>query len=238
MTGIYKITSPSNRVYVGQSVSISRRWNDYKKSLKGNQIKLYNSIKKYGYDNHVFEIIELCNEDSLNCRERFWQEKLDCVENGLNCKYVKTKDKYGRLSKSTIQKMKDADKSYMIGNNYRLGILHTDETKKRISNSLKGQMVGDKNHMYKRFGKLNYFFGRSHSDETKEILRKKASERTEIIKMLKSYNIDRMTLLLDTETGIYYKSISEASILLSINKSTLKAMLSGKFRNSTNLIKV
>lgn len=48
MIGIYKITSPSGKIYIGQSVNIERRFLDYKKSLKKSQIKLYNSIKKYG----------------------------------------------------------------------------------------------------------------------------------------------------------------------------------------------
>ena len=30
MTGIYKITSPTGRIYIGQSVDIYYRWNDYK----------------------------------------------------------------------------------------------------------------------------------------------------------------------------------------------------------------
>ena len=72
MIGIYKITNPKNKVYVGQSINIERRFIDYKKSLKKAQIKIYNSIKKYGYENHVFEIIEECEPNKLNERENFW----------------------------------------------------------------------------------------------------------------------------------------------------------------------
>ena len=60
MIGIYKITSPTNRIYVGQSLDIEGRFNAYKnlysKILK--QPRIYNSIKKYGAENHKFEIIE------------------------------------------------------------------------------------------------------------------------------------------------------------------------------------
>lgn len=49
MIGIYKITSPSGKVYIGQSVNIERRFLDYKKSLKNTQIKLYNSIGEASY---------------------------------------------------------------------------------------------------------------------------------------------------------------------------------------------
>lgn len=33
MIGIYKITSPSNRIYIGQSIDIEARWKSYKTSL-------------------------------------------------------------------------------------------------------------------------------------------------------------------------------------------------------------
>lgn len=29
--GIYKITSPSNKIYIGQSTNITRRWDEYRK---------------------------------------------------------------------------------------------------------------------------------------------------------------------------------------------------------------
>lgn len=51
MIGIYKITSPTGKVYVGQSVDIEKRWNQYKnenKSFVGP--RLYNSLLKHGLD--------------------------------------------------------------------------------------------------------------------------------------------------------------------------------------------
>ena len=30
MIGIYKITSPNNRIYIGKSINIGRRWEEYK----------------------------------------------------------------------------------------------------------------------------------------------------------------------------------------------------------------
>jgi len=54
--GIYKITNPDNKVYVGQSKNIHSRFKDYKK-VNYNQRKVYESILKYGIENHKFEII-------------------------------------------------------------------------------------------------------------------------------------------------------------------------------------
>lgn len=96
--GIYKITSPSGRVYIGQSQNISKRFTFYKRPVPCDRLKsqsrLYASLIKYTPKNHVFEIIEECNVDSLNERERYWQEFYDvCGKKGLNVVLVSTKEK-------------------------------------------------------------------------------------------------------------------------------------------------
>ena len=103
MVGIYKITNPNNKVYIGQSINIERRFLTYKKYNCQSQIKLYNSLNKYGFDNHIFEIIEECNDEELNTKERYYQEKYDAIEKGLNCIYTKTNDKSGRISETEKQ---------------------------------------------------------------------------------------------------------------------------------------
>jgi group I intron endonuclease len=95
-TGIYKITSPSGKIYIGQSINIVKRWNEHKLS-KDNK-KLHNSLRKYGSDSHIFEIIEECDTSSLNDRERFFQEKYNVIGvNGLNHKLTNTSDKSGKV---------------------------------------------------------------------------------------------------------------------------------------------
>ena len=47
-SGIYKITNPKNKVYIGQSKDIIKRWYYYKTLHCKSQIKLYNSLLKYG----------------------------------------------------------------------------------------------------------------------------------------------------------------------------------------------
>ena len=56
MVGIYRITSPSGKIYIGQSRNIYKRWGQYRGKFVG-QLKLANSFKKYGVNNHLFEII-------------------------------------------------------------------------------------------------------------------------------------------------------------------------------------
>lgn len=133
--GIYKITSPSNRIYIGQSVNINRRFKEYLKlnNCKG-QIKLYNSFNKYGVDNHKFEIITLCYKEQLNEFERDFQEAYDVIDKdtGLNCKLTETNDKSGIISIDTRLKMR----------NLRLGKKASKETKnKMIINNGKSRPV-------------------------------------------------------------------------------------------------
>lgn len=75
MIGIYKITNPKGKIYIGQSTQILERWKRYSycKYLYEKN-KLYNSLKYYGYEAHVFEIIEECDKNILNDREIYWIE--------------------------------------------------------------------------------------------------------------------------------------------------------------------
>lgn len=57
MVGIYKITSPSGKIYIGQSWNISNRKSYYKNRCSRSQALIYKSISKYGWDKHKFEII-------------------------------------------------------------------------------------------------------------------------------------------------------------------------------------
>ena len=74
MVGIYKITNPKGKIYIGQSININKRKYAYKcidKRIMGP--KIYNSIQKYGWKNHVFELIEECLVDKLFERETHWK---------------------------------------------------------------------------------------------------------------------------------------------------------------------
>jgi group I intron endonuclease len=225
MIGIYKITSPSKKVYIGQSVNIERRFLDYRKSLKKQQIKLFNSIKKYGYENHTFEVVEECEIKDLNDRERYWQDFYNVISaNGLNCRLTKTNDKSGNLSKETIEKLKNKDFSYLKGNSFRKDILHTEEIKQQIKNTLIENSKKDNyvNGMTGKFGVLNPFYGKKHSKKTLEKMRIKPNSKT----------------ILNIENGIFYNSIKEASNIYGINYSTLKDNLNNRrgIKNNTNLM--
>jgi group I intron endonuclease len=131
--GIYKITSPSGRVYIGQSWNIHRRFSKYRSlsSIKKQRI-LYNSFKKYGWQQHKFEIVEYCLDNIT-------QQELDNLEiyyiqfykdSGNILLNIKEGGLGGKLPKESIIRMLITRGKWN----------HTENTKRKISDSHKGIM--------------------------------------------------------------------------------------------------
>lgn len=100
LTGIYKITNPRGKIYIGQSIDIKTRWKTYYGMHKGSMgRKLYNSLKKYGPNNHIFEIIEQCDVNELILRETYYKKLYNSVVTGLNLKI--DDDRYGPHTQET-----------------------------------------------------------------------------------------------------------------------------------------
>ena len=93
MIGIYKITSPTNKIYIGQSIDIEKRFLTYKLLRCKTQPALYLSFIKHNVENHIFEILEQCSIELLNERERYYQDFYNVLSLGLNCKLTNTNDK-------------------------------------------------------------------------------------------------------------------------------------------------
>lgn len=83
--GIYKLTSPDNKCYIGKSKNIELRWNKYKFLKCKNQPKLYDAFIKFGVDNFKFEIIYSCDENLLNDKEIFYIKEYNSRSQGYNC---------------------------------------------------------------------------------------------------------------------------------------------------------
>lgn len=110
--GIYKITSPNGKVYIGQSTNLKNREKQYKNINESKeQIKLYRSFIKYGIDNHIFEIIEYCSLEELDDKEIYWGEYYDVLKNGLNCRLGRGR---GLISDDLREKMKISNKRKKI----------------------------------------------------------------------------------------------------------------------------
>lgn len=161
MIGIYKITSPSGKIYIGQSQQVEKRKEHYRKnSHRIPQPKLRNSFEKYGVDNHRFEVIEECSITDLNDRERHWQEHYQVLDKGLNCVYTETDTKRRVMSEDTKAKIGDANRGRImsveeiekrrqiaIKNGNRppsaKGRKITSETKRKMSEAAKDRKYSD-----------------------------------------------------------------------------------------------
>ena len=70
---IYKITNIINeKIYVGKSKNPKVRWMQHKSSSKKRNTKLYYAMRKYGIENFIFEILEECDEYSINDKEIYY----------------------------------------------------------------------------------------------------------------------------------------------------------------------
>lgn len=148
MIGIYKITSPMDRVYIGQSSNIENRFYRYKKGECKGQYALFNSLIKYGWINHKFEIIEECSISELNNKERYYQDLYDVSStNGLNCHLVGADGKKQIFSTETIEKMSKKASERIVSDlkkkhqsEVMKGRIFSEEHKRRISIGNKGKI--------------------------------------------------------------------------------------------------
>ncbi len=147
MVGIYKITNPIGKSYIGLSKEIKVRWKSYKNmSFQTNNL-LKKSLEEYKFENHIFEVLEeinisLLTENKSNSllrrRERWWIKKLDTFKNGLNengggsgC------DKHTAKSKAKIGAAnKGKPKPKGFGEN-RKKWQHTEEYKEKMRNAVR-----------------------------------------------------------------------------------------------------
>lgn len=87
---IYKIISPTGRVYIGQTIDSIKRYIHYKTGNCKAQPAIYNSILKYGWGNHHFKIMqsfpETVTKEEMNESEKSFMAhyKFLCAGNVLN----------------------------------------------------------------------------------------------------------------------------------------------------------
>lgn len=98
MVGIYKITNKiNNKVYIGQSSDIKRRWRTHRQSFKNKRkdTVLTKAFQKYGIENFTFEVLEECDISELDCKEQFYIEYYDSYNQGYNMNLGGQQGSYG-----------------------------------------------------------------------------------------------------------------------------------------------
>lgn len=152
---VYKITSPSGKVYIGSTINIKRRFAAYKSLQCRAQIKVYNSFLKYGIINHIFEIVWIGNFKEMLYQEFTFGKLFDVLnrDKGLNLKLPKINDTYSCYSIETREKMSVAAKNKIF----------SLKTRKKISDFHKGKIVSKET----RLKMSNSQIGRKMSKEAK-----------------------------------------------------------------------
>lgn len=210
MIGIYKITSPSGKIYIGQSVDIKLRWANH----RGDKVtsKLKSSFKSHGFENHIFEVKEECTLELLNEKERYWQDFYDVLgPKGLNLRLTESTDKSGTFSKESKKKMSESQKKYfstLTESQRRLKNLKTSESKK-------GQVKT-----------------KEHQDKITEGIRNRVLSREAKENILNS----SCKKVINTETSEVFNSIKEAASSINMETYNLENRLKGLIKNNTNLI--
>jgi group I intron endonuclease len=192
-SGIYCISSLRcpNRLYIGSTVDIDKRWSQHKWMLDNNKhhsVKLQNHYNKYGKDDLVFSIMFECPIDNLIELEQQCINKnkpyfniCELAGSSIGRTHsAETKKKIG--DKARGQKMSNSTKVKMAKSHR--GLKHTDKTKHKMSLAAKGRklrpvstetrdkiskaLMGNKNSL-----------GFKHSSETREKWLNKSSETRE-----------------------------------------------------------
>ena len=143
-SNIYVFTNKINgKQYVGQTINIEERYKQHRKDAKNenkNSI-FYRAIRKYGFDNFEFKVVETDIDISkIHEREKFWIKELNTKSpNGYNL---------------------------TDGGEGTFGYRHTEEAKKKMSELKKGMKLSPEQIERLRRGNI----GRKLSEEHKKIL--------------------------------------------------------------------
>lgn len=183
MIAIYKILSPTGKVYIGQSIDIGRRFRQYKYSIKNcHQIKLKASIQKYGIKAHFFSIeYQFPNDvttDVLNRYEKFYMDQHKEV--GCEMMNIREAGSNGAISQETKNKISKSLKGvpkerrgYKISEEHRQAIIQANTGRKMPPR--KPEWYEKQRAVMK--GKASAMRGKKHTDISKIKMRDSAIGR-------------------------------------------------------------
>lgn len=153
---IYCLTSPSGKMYIGQTRrSIEKRFEEHCRS--DNSLFLYNAIQKYGPEKFKKEILLHCDDTVLDvCEIKFIKEFNTLYPNGYN---IRTGGSSGLHCDASKERMRQ---SKLGENNHNFGKPRTYITKQRISEKKRGE----NHHFYGKQLSLEHKLNLSKSHKT------------------------------------------------------------------------
>jgi group I intron endonuclease len=142
---IYMLTSPSGKSYIGQTIQTIKKRFGAHQLLSSQCVAILGAIQKYGWENFENHWYEVPDED-LDKHEELMVEVLGTLApGGYNLR--EGGGSHGKHSEISNQKNREA----------HLGKTRSEESKQKQSVSIKGEN--------------NPFYGKSHTEENKQILR-------------------------------------------------------------------
>lgn len=217
---IYKITSPSGRVYIGKTSNYQKRLREHKHFVKnGRHSVLSRSYKKYGFECHKFEILDSFSSDNEYCqgKEMFWIRS-----------YMSNIHKYPYMNGLNMTDGGDGQSGRHL----------SDESRKKISDSKKGKKISDshKEALLKSIIGNKFNLGRKQSKELierriKNIRGRKFSEErlkaaTALFIQLRGKPV--FVLNIETNEELNFSTIRLAAKYLKVDRSKLSEYLRGK----------
>lgn len=127
--GIYTVTSPTGKIYVGQSINLHNRKSYYRRLKCKQQVKLYNSIKKHGWDQHRFDVVISLKENT----PQFTMNQLEQVvmnyyrSQGVELINLREAGHYGKMSEETKNKMSATKKGKVFSEAHLANLRKTRE---------------------------------------------------------------------------------------------------------------
>ena len=168
-SGIYKIENIFNKkCYIGSAVSLRIRWNKHKNDLRKNihiNKHLQSAWNKYGKEGFNFDVLEEVLEKSkLVEREQHYIDKINpsynmCPTAGSSLGYhpVRTKEANEKRSLALMNRKFSDEHKRKISESHK-GKIFTKEHRQNLSDAKRDKCLGSNNH----------FYGKKHTEETRE----------------------------------------------------------------------
>jgi group I intron endonuclease len=138
----------TGKKYIGKTLYERKRKEHHRYMVKnGSKRKFYNAVRKYGWENFIYGVIEECDNNMLHQKEMFYVTEY----NTFKCGYNSTLGGDGKFGWNHNEETKEKIRKSNIGKK------RTEETKRKLSEANKGN--------------IPWISGKKHTPEAREKMR-------------------------------------------------------------------